>query len=172
MLSGLTWTSSIDGVIGTDDSHFLRGDSLSLGVHVITLQGTDSDGNTSVDSVTIAVVLPVRIDIKPGSSPNCVNLTSEGIVPVAIRGSETFDVTTIDPATIRFMGAKPNQKGKSGRIGSFEDVNDDGFMDFLVHFITQELEMTSDTTDGTLTGGLLNGASFSGSDSVCVVPKK
>lgn len=41
------------------------------------------------------------VDVKPGSCPNPINFTSGGVVPVAITGTADFDVTQIDPATVR-----------------------------------------------------------------------
>jgi len=37
-----------------------------------------------------------KLDIKPGSCPNPINLRSNGLVPIAILGSDTFDVNDID----------------------------------------------------------------------------
>lgn len=41
----------------------------------------------------------VLIDIKPGSDPNVINLKNNGLVPVALFGSEFMDVHTVDAAT-------------------------------------------------------------------------
>lgn len=49
----LTWTSSLDGALGTGDSIATSG--LSEGEHMVTLSATDSQGNTGVDSVTVGV---------------------------------------------------------------------------------------------------------------------
>ncbi len=49
----LVWTSSLDGVIGTE-AHFYKG-YLSVGTHGITLEGTDEDGNKGTDSITITI---------------------------------------------------------------------------------------------------------------------
>ena len=46
----------------------------------------------------------VEIDIKPGSCPNPFNGKSKGSVPVAILGSDVFDVSEVDPATITLEG--------------------------------------------------------------------
>jgi hypothetical protein len=48
-------------------------------------------------------VLPVKIDIKPGSCPNPITLRDTGVMPVAIMGTADpdFDVSQIDPASIR-----------------------------------------------------------------------
>ena len=36
------------------------------------------------------------LDIKPGACPNPLNVRSRGVVPMAVLGSESFDVTEID----------------------------------------------------------------------------
>ncbi|UCF66491.1 MAG: hypothetical protein JSV80_11920 [Acidobacteriota bacterium] len=55
--------------------------------------------------MTIRLV-PVEVadDVKPGSCPNPVNVTSRGTLPVAILGTADLDVTTIDPDSIRLAG--------------------------------------------------------------------
>ena len=55
-LSGeqLSWSSSIDGPLGTGES--LATTALSLGTHTVTLTATDSDGNTARDTITFTVV--------------------------------------------------------------------------------------------------------------------
>lgn len=54
-----------------------------------------------------AVALNVPVDIKPQGCPNPWNLKSEGVLPVAILGTKDFDVTTVDPETIRLEGVPP-----------------------------------------------------------------
>ena len=51
--------------------------------------------------------LTVPVDIKPGGCPNPWNIKSEGIMPVAVLGTADFDVTAVDPATIRLAGVAP-----------------------------------------------------------------
>jgi len=53
--SGLTWTSNIDGTIGSGGSFST---TLSDGDHVITAQVTDSGGKTSSTSIAITVGIP------------------------------------------------------------------------------------------------------------------
>ncbi len=120
-------------------------------------------------SIPESVTLQIQIDIKPGSCPNPINLASKGVIPVAVLGGEEFDVTQIDQETLEFAGARPRPKGKSGNIGSVEDVNDDGFDDFVVHFPTQDLELDEDDEEATLIGELFDGTQFEGTDSVQIV---
>src|SRR5262245_11114123 len=80
------------------------------------------------------LVRRVTVDLKPGSVDNPVNPKSRGVVPVAILGSTDFDVSSIDPATVRF--------GVSGVEAApvhshLEDVNGDGLSDLVFHFATR-----------------------------------
>lgn len=99
-------------------------------------------------SVGLPEVVPV--DIRPGSCPNPLNCKSKGVLPVAILGTSTFDVTQVDPATVRLAGVAPLR-------GDYEDVatpydplvgrqdcrvdctsmGPDGYMDATLKFDTQ-----------------------------------
>jgi hypothetical protein len=113
--------------------------------------------------------LEIGIDIKPSSDPNSINLCSKGVVPVAILGSDTFDVEELDQGTLMFAGASPKEKGKSGKVGSFEDVNDDQFLDLILHFPTPELDIEGDAEEALLTGFLNDGTEINGNDTVRIV---
>jgi len=51
------------------------------------------------------------MNIKPDSYPNSINLKSNGVTPVAIFGSVTFDVSQIDLTTIKLANAPIKLKG-------------------------------------------------------------
>jgi len=108
-------------------------------------------------------VLPVSIDIKPGSDPNSINLKSNGRVPVAILASTAFAVDSVNPGSVLFAGA-------AAVHSAIEDVNGDGSPDLILHFKTQELALTASSTEGVLTGALQNGTPITGSDTVSIVP--
>ena len=112
----------------------------------------------------------VDIDIKPGSNPNSINLSSEGVLPVAIFSSEYFDVTGIEQSSLILAGATAREKGKSGKFGSLEDVDGDGYLDLVIHFQTADLNLTEDDTIIILEGFLLDGTPITGTDSINVVP--
>ena len=57
------------------------------------------DSSDDADNVftTSIPILQVPIDIKPGSCPNPINVKSKGVLPVAVVGNSSFDVTQVDP---------------------------------------------------------------------------
>ena len=113
----------------------------------------------------MAAIIQVTIDIKPGSDPNSINLKSKGVVPVAVLTTDDFDAGEIDPATVVFAGAEPERWTTC-------DVDDDGDLDMLFHFKTQELDLTEDSEDATLTGKTTDDHEITGTDSVRIVPQK
>jgi len=83
----------------------------------------------------------VDIDIKPGSYPNSINLKNKGVVPVALLGSDTFDVAMVDVDTLMFAPA--GSAWLSGATPAhaevhYEDVDMDGYMDLVSHYRTQD----------------------------------
>ena len=116
------------------------------------------------------VTLDIAIDIRPGNDQNPLNLKSNGVLPVAILGSDDFDVNDIDLSTLSLDGATPKQKGNSENVGSFEDVNADGLTDLLLHFDLGELNVAGSATELTLAGLLSDGTALTGTDSVRIVP--
>jgi hypothetical protein len=51
--------------------------------------------------------LDIILDIKPGTCKNPLNIGSKGVLPVAVLGSAGFDVSVINPASIRLIGVEP-----------------------------------------------------------------
>jgi len=127
-------------------------------------------GVTTSVTGTISSFVPVAIDIKPGSYPNSINLKSNGVVPVAILGSATFNVKQIDTATIKLAGAKIKANNKDKLNVSYSDVNNDGFIDVLIKISTTELQLTINDTQANLEGQLISGTIIKGSDSIRIVP--
>ena len=140
-----------------------------------------------------------HLDIKPGSCPNPVNPRSKGVVPVAIIGSESFDVRQIDIDSVLLaradgVGGAVPPLGKRG--GAWSNVGDvgtpfdgepcdcheqgaDGIDDLQLKFSTPELAEVlelgslprSSSVVLTLSGSLLDGTGFQASDCI-VIPGK
>lgn len=95
--------------------------------------------------------IPVALDIKPTSCPNPVNTKSNGVVPVAILGSDEIDVTQIDLDSIRLAGLAPIRSdledvatpyepltGKETTLDCTEE-GPDGYLDLTLKFAPQDL---------------------------------
>jgi hypothetical protein len=96
----------------------------------LTFGGTLDTGPTEVE---------VTMNVNPPScSGASINVKSKGVTPVVIAGSEDFDVTTIDPASILLHGVAPVRS-------AIEDVpycnnsGSDGYWDLTLKFDTKEL---------------------------------
>jgi hypothetical protein len=142
-------------------------------IHVGLADGSPSSSlYIEVDNLTIgnSAVTGVSVDIKPGSFPNSINLTSSGKVPVAIYGTAAFDVMAVDPATVTLAGARVTSKNGGGLMASVQDVDGDGIPDLVLHFATQELVLSEGDTEAVLEGSTVDGGLFRGVDSVRIVP--
>lgn len=113
-----------------------------------------------------AVTVAVDIDIKPGSFPNSINPRSDGVIPVAILTTGTFDATTVDPATVLFG---PTGTEAAAVQSALEDVDGDGDTDMILHFDTQDTGIECGDTSVSFTGQTFDGQAIEGSDSINTV---
>jgi hypothetical protein len=137
-------------------------------------------------------VIPVPVDIKPTSCPNPLNVNSNGVLPVAILGTEDFDVTQIDPASVALEGVSPLRWSEEDVATPYEpfigkedcmdcsEERSDGFKDLTLKFDMQAIvEAIGEVDHGqclvlTLTGNLkeeFDGTDIMGEDVVRIIKK-
>jgi hypothetical protein len=141
--------------------------------------------------LVIECVMPVAINIKPGSDPNSVQPT-RGTIPVAVLTTAAgeyglplaFDATTIDPSTVHFgpaavvnaAGGAPEQHGRGHIEDSREldEVTRDGDRDMVLHFRAAQSGIALTDSEACVKGKWLDGQggihTFFGCDAVRVVP--
>jgi hypothetical protein len=94
----------------------------------------------------------VYVDIKPGSWPNPINIRAKGVFAVAICGTGTLDVLSVDPTSVKIyiLGI---DEGVPPERWSYEDaatpytgprpgghtLTGDGFTDLVFHFKIQNV---------------------------------
>ena len=110
--------------------------------------------------------LNVNIDVHPGDNQSVVNLKSQGVVPVAILSTSTFDATKVNPLTVKF--------GRTGTESSpvhssLQDVNGDGLLDMVLQFKTQSTGLQPGDSQATLMGRTSDGTPFRGSSAIQVI---
>ena len=110
--------------------------------------------------------IDVAIDVRPGSTDNPVNPGSNGMLPVAVLGSESFDVADVDPASLALgvNGAPPADT-------AYADVNGDGWTDLVSHYRTYETGTAYGDTSICLSGATLDGVELAGCDAIRTVPQ-
>jgi hypothetical protein len=79
------------------------------------LKGDGAIYDEQLVTITVPDRYVVPVDIKPTSCPNPLNTKSGGVLPVAVMGTDEFNVSLIDPETVKLMGIEPLRY-------SYEDV--------------------------------------------------
>ncbi len=127
----------------------------------------------------------VAVDIKPGSCPNPLNLAGRGVLPVAILGTEDFDVKAVNLVSIRLAGVPPVRSSYEDVAAPLIDGNEcdcnnpgpDGYLDLTLKFDTQSIVeqlMDLEPLAGeefvlTLTAALYDGTRIEGADCIVIV---
>lgn len=138
----------------------------------------------------------VDLDIKPGSCPNPFNIklfdfaegskpNKGGVLPVAVLGSGTFDVTAVDLSSLRLEGVAPLSKGgpkvvdvagpvMGGDECACTTAGPDGYPDIMMRFQSQEIAAAiapgyEGDRELTLTGYYLDGVPFEAKDCIRIV---
>ncbi|MFC1989716.1 PKD domain-containing protein [Chloroflexota bacterium] len=143
------------------------------GTYTVTLTVTDDNGGVGTDTIVVTVIKIVKIDVKPGSWPNSINLNGNGVVAVGVFGTAAFDVNDIDVSTVR-CGVNKND-AEPVHSGHIEDINGDGIDDIVFHFREGDLDIDVDTPGNTemplyITGQTNGSMSFEGKDTIRITP--
>ena len=79
-------------------------------------------------------------------------------------------MTEIDLDSLLFGGLVVRVRGNKGPLCTLDDINDDDELDLVCQFEDDDTNWVPGVGDATLTGMLLDGTDFEGTDSICVVP--
>lgn len=129
------------------------------------------------EEMTCPTHTPVNVDVKPGSYPNRINLSSRGVVPVAVLTTPDFDASQFAPEMAHLTDANTAMtEGCPGALAvrwMLDDVNGDGSPDLVFIFNVQDLDLTSNSTAASLMAHGAYGSSvlhIMGTDSVKIGP--
>jgi hypothetical protein len=143
--------------------------------------GFSNSNATGSDDMRLTVeAFGVGIEIMPNGGRNPVNLRRQGLLPVAILSTATFDARQVDVASLALgdgVGSDtPVAQQRNGRYHArWEDVDGDGRRDLVVMFEVPALvangDLTASSTELVLRGLLNDGCTnLHGVDAVAVVP--
>jgi len=148
-------------------------------LHFVDGQRGDEDLTANgkvVEPGAPAEIRVVGIDIKPGSYPNSFNNDGHGVIPVAILGSASFDVSQVDVSTVRLEGLALRVKGNGAYQFSIKDVSGnfsntmqgepDGYPDLVCQFVDEDSVWNQGESIAAVRGNLSDGAPFMGRDSI------
>ena len=171
-------------LLGNGDGSFQANVSFAAGRSPTSVAVADFDADGDTDLVTanagshnVTVLFNLcnpaacpEIDIKPSSDSNPINPVRQGKIPVAILGSEGFDVMDVDVTTLTFGPAAASPSHDLSKPDVFEDhlqdVNGDGFTDLLSHYRIQNTAIAPGDTSACLRATTLGGAHFETCDAI------
>ena len=152
----------------------------------------DPSDNSRQTSFTLECIMPVAVNIKPGSFVNPINLKSNGVIPLAVLTTAAgeyglplaFDATTIQPRTTRFgpeavviAGGGAREAHEQGHIEDAiersDEITQDGDLDMVLHYRTQQSRLTGGETEACVRGKFVSDGvtyTFHGCDLVSFVP--
>jgi hypothetical protein len=106
---------------------------------------------------------PVKIVFRPGCLSKAVAPGQAGVVGVSVQGEADFDLSEIEPSSLRLHGAH-------ALSASTRNVDGTGKPGLYATFDMKDLKMQANATTVRLTGWLKNSQFFIGEDQITVVP--
>jgi PKD repeat protein len=121
----------------------------AAGTYNVVLSVTDKDNGTGTDNAQITVgYVVVGLAIMPNANPSSVSLKKQGVLPVAILSSATFDARSVDIASVRLgneIGTETEVEKLKGKYQvGIQDVNGDGRPDMVLTFSVPRLVANGD----------------------------
>jgi uncharacterized repeat protein (TIGR01451 family) len=148
--------------------------------------------NTREVVLDVLCVVPVAINIKPGSDPNSINLGNSTVTVAVLTTAAgeyglplAFDATTIDPLSVRFGPAdvvfaetggafERHGRGHLERSLELDETTRDGDLDMVLHFRAAESGIATGDTEACVKGDWIDGGGnvhkFFGCDAIRTVP--
>ena len=163
--------------------------SADTSTDTITCTFEDPVGGTFERTATaeceVEAPIQVDVDVKPQSCPNPIKSNNKGVLPVAILGTDSFDVTQIDVDSVTLEGVSPKRSNIEDvatplqvptvpEPDSCTDEGPDGFDDLTLKFDMQEVVATlgsvskGDVIPVKLEGQLLDGTPIEGYDLIII----
>ena len=160
---GNVFLGSMAVVVPATPTSQFKGVSATGPIERVTLTGFEGE---LFDDLTYGdCFLPVSIDLKPGSDPNCQNPRARGRVAVAIFGATDFDVEDIDVSLLDFGGASPVKCRVEQAVPSTDSQT---WCATTGSRMSRGRPAGSDCGEVVLTGNLLDGTAIRGSDLACI----
>jgi len=140
----------------------------------------------TLQKVSVQLGITINLDIKPTSCPNPFYIRALGVLPVAILGTDDFDVMTVNPASVQLEGVAPlrwdfedvsTPVGPGGDTCECTTLGADGYMDLTLKFDHQAIAAALGAVQDrevrvlTLTGMTYDGIPIMGEDCVIVLKK-
>jgi len=141
-----------------------RASGISADRRTIVGEGVNPSGFPEGWIAVLPQAIDVEIDIRPLSHHNVIDPFGRGLIPVAIFGSDDFDVAGVDATTLAFGPAGAPAAWVS--LLKSWDLNHDDRKDLVSYHWTHETGITMGDTKACLTGKTLDGIAFEGCDAV------
>lgn len=169
-VDGKVWTDLLGGSEDGAGAIALQADGRIVVVGHGGFRSAQDPSDVAVLRYLNPAPIPVDIDIKPDTDKNAVKAGSGGRIAVAILGRDGFDATTVEPQTVTVGGVVASKKGNGQTVYGTGDVNDDGWMDFIVHVETEALSLHIGNNTVFVDGRTTAGTPFYGSDFIQMNP--
>lgn len=148
-----------------------------IDINTVTTNSLELNSNGAYTLIITRVaaapaVLPINIEIKPGSSDvPPINPKAKGSIPVALLSAADFNALQVDRQTLTF-GETGNEASLLRCDKDGTDVNGDGRLDLVCHFDNVTAKFSVGDTEGVVRGKTSTGTPFEGKGWLKVVSGK